>query len=456
MMKRKLISKKEDKISWLQIVGFALIMLGILYLVIKLTVDVFNPGNKNTEASFNPEEISIIFFVIMLGFALAFPDLLMDHNNGLSTMRLVVFMVVNVICILMLKIGWDKQDFDAIKINEYWVGIIAFIFGAKAVQSFFESRMATKSKEAENADSNTNNSALTGRQNAQLAINQNKEKLLTAHPNIKLIMPSYCVNNGARTPCVDIGITDNNKQSIPPVLNYKNADDTDAQIKTRIISNFGNAKPQTGRGEFISNENSKTFLGTVACLVKNNLDEIFALTCNHVLTNGDFADPGNLGDNVVEFAFGNFRNIGTWQQGKMDNETDAALVSIDNPLQTFPNDVSTDIYTVTEDDCSLTEVELVGAISNTQRAFIIHTDQSIPVDYNNKTIEMDNLVSISATTNHLNFTAPTQHADSGALVYHAQTRRTIGMIIGANEQFSFIIPMKTVLKSFNGIPLTIA
>lgn len=68
---------------------------------------------------------------------------------------------------LLLKIGWaDGVDsLDDIKLDQWWMGIIAFIFGAKATQSFFESKMAvaeTLNRRTENngeltSGSNNNN-----------------------------------------------------------------------------------------------------------------------------------------------------------------------------------------------------------------------------------------------------------------------------------------------------------
>jgi hypothetical protein len=88
---------------------------------------------------------------VMLGFAFAFPELLRDSTKGLSTMRIVVFMIVNVICILLLKIGWDQPSLKAIGLDQYWMGVIAFVFGAKATQTYFESKLAVPGAIAANA-----------------------------------------------------------------------------------------------------------------------------------------------------------------------------------------------------------------------------------------------------------------------------------------------------------------
>ncbi|MBT3209199.1 MAG: hypothetical protein HN347_12710, partial [Bacteroidetes bacterium] len=140
---RKLIENQEYKISFIQFVGFALIFIGILYLLFKLVF------STNGNALLNGENVSITFFIIMLGVSLAFPSLLKDQNKEVSTMRIVVFMMTNVICLLLLKVGWDANDFYDIGIDQYWVGIIAFVFGAKATQAFFESKMAVPRKEPE-------------------------------------------------------------------------------------------------------------------------------------------------------------------------------------------------------------------------------------------------------------------------------------------------------------------
>jgi hypothetical protein len=135
-MKRNLIQKNENQNSVLQIIGFVMMLSAITCLII---------------ASFFTSDIicsvvSVSFFVTMIGFSFAFPSLL-KGNKGLSTMRIVVFMITNVVCMLLLKIGWSKNihSLKDIGLDQYWMGVIAFVFGAKATQSFFESRMAPPS-----------------------------------------------------------------------------------------------------------------------------------------------------------------------------------------------------------------------------------------------------------------------------------------------------------------------
>lgn len=137
MFYRKIVfDENSDKhITIFQLFGLILLILGVLAIVTFAFIDNCSAG------------VAISFVIIMLGYSLAFPSLLQDQNQGLSTMRIVVFMMANVICLLMIKYGWNLTNFHEIKIDEYWMGIIAFIFGAKATQAYFESKMAERNND---------------------------------------------------------------------------------------------------------------------------------------------------------------------------------------------------------------------------------------------------------------------------------------------------------------------
>jgi len=98
------------------------------------------------------KQIAIYFFIIMLGVSFAFPTLLQSADQNVSTMRIVVFMMVNVICMLLLKNGWSVDNLSEIKLDGYWMGIIAFVFGSKATQTFFENRKADSTKKEESKE----------------------------------------------------------------------------------------------------------------------------------------------------------------------------------------------------------------------------------------------------------------------------------------------------------------
>jgi len=449
--KRGLIKKNEEKVTYLQIIGFSLIGIGILYMTAFRIIRHFS----------TPEGMAISFFLIMLGMAFAFPSLLQGGDKEMSTMRIVVFMMVNVICLLLIKTGWGNEikSLKDIGLDQYWMGVIAFIFGAKATQSFFESRTARQkvkdNSPPSNPEQDTKSTYIPHQGNAQLAINANKQSLMRAHPGIKELTASYYFDGTMRSPCVDIFIRGKTKDTLPDFLEYKESNGSTIRIKTRVITNYGNAKPHVGRGHFIANDNTRAFLGTACCILEgDDPDHRYLLTCNHVLTAGKFEDSSKPKQKAVRFFSGNeYDEVGNWEFGRMNELVDAAVIDIEKTERIEPNDIDSTIYNVTEDDFSLTEVELKGAFSKTQRAFIIHSDQSVDIDYKNETVTMTGLITISTNLDHFNFNPPTRKGDSGALVYHLNTRQPIGMVVGANTQFSFVIPISVILNAFPDLNL---
>ena len=93
-LRRDLIKKDEGKLTYVQLFGFLLIILGIIYFASFLLpsgiIDIlpFLKLDEHPESS----EVPIAFFTIMLGVAFAFPDMLKGQTKENSTMRISVFM----------------------------------------------------------------------------------------------------------------------------------------------------------------------------------------------------------------------------------------------------------------------------------------------------------------------------------------------------------------------------
>ncbi len=78
------------------------------------------------------------FLCIMVGFAFIFPSLLEENKGELSTMRIIVFAVTMVFCVLYIKLGWSTASFQEFKVDDTWVYILGIAFGSKAFQKFGE------------------------------------------------------------------------------------------------------------------------------------------------------------------------------------------------------------------------------------------------------------------------------------------------------------------------------
>lgn len=146
LLHRDLIQRDEGKLTYVQLFGFVLIILGIIYFASFLLPSGFIDFLPTLKLDDSPETggVAIAFFTTMLGVAFGFPDMLKGQTGEISTMRIIVFMFSNVLCMLILKIGWNKNSLAEIGFDGYWMGVVAFLFGAKATQSFFESRKSGK------------------------------------------------------------------------------------------------------------------------------------------------------------------------------------------------------------------------------------------------------------------------------------------------------------------------
>jgi hypothetical protein len=282
------------------------------------------------------------------------------------------------------------------------------------------------------------------------AITENRDQLQTDFPNIVYVYPAIRPEDGEA--CVDICIQDEQQDGLSEAQPFK-----DLHIPVRIICNFKAASPQLGKSSKIANANSQNELGT-ACLALSAADDAntYLLTCNHVLTGGVVASPGNTGSRVGIDDFGTFEEIGSWTSGIMSTAMDAALVKLDAGQNPEPNQINLPVYGATERDASKTMVTIAGGFTNMAPAYIIHVNQPADVIYDDGTkVTMTGLITLSTTTNPSNFTAATQKGDSGALVFHAQTYQPIAMVVGANDQFTFALPVTQVLKAFPKVNLSI-
>ena len=81
---------------------------------------------------------AISFLVIMLSLALCFPTMLEESKGEVSTMRIIVFSITMVFCVIYLKIAWASGTFQNLTIDKSWIYILGLAFGSKAAQKFAE------------------------------------------------------------------------------------------------------------------------------------------------------------------------------------------------------------------------------------------------------------------------------------------------------------------------------
>ncbi|MGP8217343.1 MAG: hypothetical protein ACLQQ4_17375 [Bacteroidia bacterium] len=468
---RKLIDSKEEQISYVQIIGFALIFIGILYLSYKI----FCPASHPITGS----KLAMDFFIVMLGVAFAFPDLLSDNTGGLSTMRIVVFMMVNVICILLLDIGWGKPNFSAIGIDQYWVGIIAFVFGAKATQSFFESKMAAVA----NPSSITSQPNINSLSDAFLALPVNQQRHIIdaaialykpqwkqSIKNFTNALAAYKLKNGsAITNSLvirfevypkDSNITPNTLGAVPQTIHFQNyiiPTDVLAVGHASACTLITNTPPiKSGYSIGRANVQEAGSLGAIVQLTRDN--KTYGISCFHVLFFNELNSgtreipPGSLqsSDAIIApslFDSNTYLNIGTASLGKFNQYIDIALFEItDTQTRNQGKNSAGNIYDIQQADENTLKVNYSGRTSGFQTGIVSAVTLAPTVNYGSFSNDFIGLIQLQIKVDV---------GDSGALVYIGNGNdpgkdKTLGIIVGkdSTSQYAYVIPMRLIFNTY--------
>ncbi|MDJ1505165.1 hypothetical protein [Xanthocytophaga agilis] len=452
-VKRNLIKKDEGKLTYVQLFGFLLITLGITYFASFLLpsgiIDIF-PFLKLDE---HPEstEVPIAFFTIMLGVAFAFPDMLKGQTKDISTMRIVVFMFANVICMLILKVGWDKHSLTEIGLDGFWIGVIAFLFGAKATQAYFENAKSFSPNSITTPDINDN--ALTKAEISRLAVIQNRDVLLVKYPNIESVSDTLKKGDS----CVTIYVKDNQTASIPKEVDVTLKSGSVLKVPTEIVADTGIAKPHIGQAtDELSDSNSPDYFGSICCIVESTTNNNFkgVVTAGHVFTYGDYFNYGGvLGQNQKRDVLLNGNPKATLFFQQMKFNQDIAIAELEDKSNLLNNYISFGnvFYKVSENDLnSATPNATIASRQNNKRdVFILDFNVSFEIKYFNLPRYIRDIILIGSTNDRTTSQTVSVGGDSGSCVYHKATGKLIGLLLGGNNKFTFVLPIQETLNSFN-------
>lgn len=444
---RNLISKNEGKLTYVQIFGFVLIAMGVVYLASFMlpsgVVDYIPSWKLEQEPTANG--VAIAFFSTMLGVSFAFPSMLKGQTKEMSTMRIVVFMMVNVICMLLLKIGWEAPSLKAIGLDGYWVSIIGFLFGAKAVQSYLDK----EKEDPETPDSGKTN--LSEEDIAKLAAAQNSELLRSKYPNIQSVSDTL---DGSEH-VVAIYVKDDDIQSIPAELTATLPDGSKKQVKTEIIADSGMAIPHIGQtSDELSDSRTPNYYGSVCCIVESLTNPNFRglVTSGHVLTYGAYFNYGGvLGDQQQRPVCINGKPSGKLFFQQMKYNQDLAIIEVANTPDLQNNYISfKGFHKISNTDVKTEKPNLkLGARQNNQSvAYVLDYNITFEIVYSNMNREVRNIILIGSTNDRATSKTVSKGGDSGGCVY-TNSGELVGMILGGNAKFTFVLPLEETLTGFN-------
>ncbi len=438
---RDFIDKKEGKLTIIRFVGFCMMMLGVLALI----ACSFSLDEKV------PKIVAIAFFITMLGFSMAFPSLL-EGNEGLSTMRIVVFMVTNVVCMLLLKIGWANgiTSLEQAGIDQYWVGIIAFTFGAKATQSFFESKMAVPKESASTGVSALNfNSADI----ARMALSQNAQFLKDKFPNILSV--SDAVKDAGESHVIAIYLKDKNTVDIPSQLEVLMPDGTKKTIDTEIIKDTGMPRIQYSQLDTqIASDVDMKYPGSLCCAVRSVDGFRGVVTSAHINTFGMYElYNGVLNPDKQTPVFFNGDLGGKWIFKILNSTQDLAVVSLD-PAQAESSNLKKfkdKYHKVVDADVktSIPNIRMLSRNNKTIEGYIIDYNVGLDVGYSDGSHYKKNIILVSTTRDRQQAQPISEDGDSGSSIFHIETGSLIGILLGTAKNFSLVLPIEATLKSFN-------
>jgi hypothetical protein len=229
------------------------------------------------------------------------------------------------------------------------------------------------------------------------------------------------------------------------------------KVATEIISNSGQGTPHIGQAtDELSDSKSSDYSGSICCIVDSITNPNFkgVVTAGHVFTNGNYFDYGGvLGHKQRRQALicKNPRASLFFQQ-MMFNQ-DIAIAEIMNKDGLLDNYISfsNGYYNVSESDFNskIPNITIASRRNNIRDAYILDFNVSFEINYANLTKYVRNIVLIGSTNNRTNSLSVSVGGDSGSCVYHKKSGKLIGLLLGGNRKFSFVLPIEETLNSFN-------
>jgi hypothetical protein len=288
---------------------------------------------------------------------------------------------------------------------------------------------------------------------SRLAILQNKAILKTHHKNIEAL--SDTLKKGKHV--VAIYLRDHDTKGFPKELQVLLPDGSFARVKTEIVAGAGEAEPHIGQAiNEISDVNSKNYMGTICCMVSSttNLGFKGLVTSGHIFTCGEYFDYGGmLSAEQKRDTLLNGQTSAKLFFQQMNSQQDLAIAELadQSGLPATYKSFHAESYMVSDNDLDSPQpnVTIISRQNNIRDAYILDYNVSFGVKYFNASKEINQIVLIGSTSDKNTSHAVSTGGDSGSAVYHISTGRLIGMLLGGNDKFSFVLPLEETLASFN-------
>lgn len=284
---------------------------------------------------------------------------------------------------------------------------------------------------------------------AKLAIEQNQEYLKLKFPNIISISDAVHDMNKKETHVIAIYVEDSNTKGIPDTLEVKLTDGNIRTIATEIISDVGSGGLQCSQNDKIKTYNGDV-AGSFCCLAKYK-DKNLLVTAGHILSGLKSYNLGGwlYGDDSKDVLLNDNKKIGKWIFQQITDEQDIAFIELtdihlnNDKLKRFAN---TGYYNVSDDSIKNEVVTLISNVGGEREGYLLDYNTVWSVPYDNETRLKWNIIIIGDSIVRNDSQSLSEKGDSGGLVFHKRTKKLIGLILGGNNKYTWVLPVQKTLE----------
>lgn len=294
----------------------------------------------------------------------------------------------------------------------------------------------------------------TGGDITEMAQNQYADTF-KSRENVTYIAKGKRLVNGVIRDVLIVYLKDSDRSNIPQTLTVKLPSGRGVEVPVVIENNVDSIpKVQFGIGEGILKNGS---VGTICCILKqidtSQRESYYVLTCNHVLNNGNSTSQGGFkSDDIVQLT----ENLsGNWMYGLRTSVFDFALIQINiDDIEQTETDIKDKPIPIEGMHGKSILINGHQSFSNSgqvsKAGFIIGQVNDMMISYQDQNKKFVKLIELGDSLNEQQSDSISVGGDSGALIYDAQTKIPLAMLIAGNNRFSYAISLFDILEKIGG------
>ena len=141
--------------------------------------------------------------------------------------------------------------------------------------------------------------------------------------------------------------------------------------------------------------------------------------------------------------------IGKWKFQQITSSIDVALIELNeeadfNQMVSFAD---TGLYDISDSSIKQ-EVTLNSCISRQRKGFILDFNTTWPVQYTAEIQNKTNIILVGSSPDRDNSKTLSEAGDSGGVVYHSETGKLVGIILGGNKKYTWVLPLTNFINKY--------